>query len=225
MSVKLYIPGLKRRVYRALPVLTGLCAMLFCCLFGGMLYCGGQFWSGCEAVYEDTLRLHIRAASDSEADQARKLLVRDALVEETAALTETAGSKSDAEKILRANFSKLRQLAIKTLEASGSHDPVSVSLSPAWFNTRQYDTAAGTLTLPAGQYDALVVTIGEGEGHNWWCVLYPSLCLPAASEGAVALYSEEEQAVVKEGYDLKFWVVEALMRVAAWLSGEEMAAR
>ena len=87
MSLKLYIPGLKRRVYRALPVLAGLLTMLLCCLLGGMLYSGGRFWAGCEAVYEDTLRLHIRAASDSESDQARKLLVRDALVEETAALT------------------------------------------------------------------------------------------------------------------------------------------
>ena len=175
MSLKLYIPGLKRRVYRALPVLAGLLTMLLCCLLGGMLYSGGRFWAGCEAVYQDTLRLHIRAASDSEADQARKLLVRDALVEETAALTETAGSKLAAEKILRDNLPALRQLAIKTLEASGSHDPVSVSLAPAWFNTRRYDTSAGTLTLPAGRYDALVVTIGEGEGHSWWCVLYPSL--------------------------------------------------
>ena len=225
MSLKLYIPGLKRRVYRALPVLAGLLTMLFCCLLGGIVYSGGRFWAGCEAVYDDTLRLHIRAASDSEADQARKLLVRDALVEETAALTETAGSKPAAEKILRDSLPALRQLAVETLEASGSHDPVSVSLAPAWFNTRRYDTSAGTLTLPAGRYDALVVTIGEGEGHNWWCVLYPSLCLPAASEEAVALYSEAEQAVVEEGYNLKFWVVEAFMRVAAWLSGEEMAAR
>lgn len=225
MFAKLNRWEIRRRLYKVIPIVTGLLVMAGCCLVLSIFAGEESFFSGCQAVYSDTLRLHIRAASDSEADQQRKLLVRDALVQETARLTEGASDKADAEAILGENLEQLRQTAIRTLQAAGSDDPVSVSLSPAYFNTRQYQTTAGDLTLPAGEYDALVVTIGEGEGHNWWCVLYPSLCLPAATEDALALYSEEEQAVVTEGYTLRFWVVEMLERLAAWASGEEMAVR
>lgn len=220
-SVKRYIA----RFVSLLPLAAGLLAALAFCLVCRTFIGEGSFYAGCRAVCADTLRLHIRAASDTAEDQALKLLVRDALVEETAALAGDAAGKSDAETILRENLPALAHTAREALRQAGCGDPVSVRLGQAWFNTRRYSTAAGELTLPAGRYDALTVTIGEGEGHNWWCVLYPSLCLPAASEGSLSLYTDAEQAVVREGYTVRFWLVEAFSRLAAWLAGEEMAVR
>ena len=213
------------RLVPLLPIFAGLLAALAFCLVCRTFIGEGSFYAGCRAVCADTLRLHIRAASDTAEDQALKLLVRDALVEETAALAGDAAGKAEAEAAFRQNLPTLLNAAREALQQAGCDDPVTIRLGQAWFNTRRYSTAAGELTLPAGRYDALTVTIGEGEGHNWWCVLYPSLCLPAASEGSLSLYTDAEQAVVREGYTVRFWLVEAFSRLAAWLAGEEMAVR
>ena len=138
--------------------------------------CFWDFSLGCAEVREDTLRLHILANSDSAEDQQLKLMVRDRILEETADLfTETAdheGAVSAAEDALP----KMLDAARSLLQEQGCDAPVSGDVIPLYFETRRYDT----VTLPAGVYDAVQIRIGEAQGKNWWCVLFPPLCLGAA---------------------------------------------
>lgn len=164
---------------------------------------------------EHTVRLHVLANSDSERDQQLKLAVRDAMLCEMQSLAD-ASSKQEALYILACALPQLQQTAAETLRAAGCPQEVRVHLCEMWFATRHY----GEATLPAGRYTALRVELGEAKGQNWWCVLYPALCLPAASEreaqqNAAAAWSEEEQQLVfGEGYELRFWLQEWLQRLA-----------
>lgn len=194
---------------RLIPFFCGLSVFL------GLL-AGGIFLER-QPIYRDTLRLHIRAASDSETDQRLKLLVRDRLTAETALLTVDAGTREEAEYRIEKALPALSAAAAETLRENGCTLPVSLSLENESFNTRSYDTAAGRITLPAGRYPSLSVTIGKGTGHNWWCVLYPSLCLPAAekeeTESALAHYTDEERRLVTGGITVRFWTAE----LVTWL--------
>lgn len=180
-------------------------------------------------VYEDTLRLHIRAASDSAEDQSLKLLVRDRLTVVTAELTEGVENAEQAAEMMQGHLAKVCAEAEAVLLENGCDAEVTAAVEKEYFNTRSYPAADGTLTMPAGEYTALVVTIGEGQGHNWWCVLYPSLCLPAATEEsqceALSLYTKSEQQLVTGEYRFKFWLLEAAARLGAWLEGETLHER
>lgn len=131
----------------------------------------GAFWPGeQESIESKVTRLHVLANSDSEEDQALKLLVRDGVLEEA---EKWEGKPMDA-----AFLSAIQKAAQKVVLEEGYHYPVQVEKRDTYFDTREYDT----FSLPAGVYDALRVTIGEGAGHNWWCVLLPPLCAPACEE-------------------------------------------
>ena len=121
------------------------------------------------------IRLHVVASSDDPADQARKLRVRDALLPEIAVLTAGCADADAAEAALRSGLSRLRQTAF---DALGTGEPVRAGLADEVFPRRDYLT----FSLPAGTYRALRIVLGAGEGHNWWCVAFPALCLPAAAE-------------------------------------------
>lgn len=121
------------------------------------------------------IRLHVVASSDAPADQARKLRVRDALLPEIAALTANCADATAAEAALRSALPRLRQTAFAAL---GTGETVRASLADEVFPRRDYPTFA----LPAGTYRALRIVLGAGEGRNWWCVAFPSLCLPATAE-------------------------------------------
>lgn len=203
-------------------VLTGIVVFLL------TLTVGAYFQAA--PVYQDTLRLHIRAASDSAEDQALKLMVRDRLTGLTAELTEGAENAEQAAEIVDSSLALICREAEAVLADNDCDAGVSASVEQEFSNTRSYPTAGGEeLTMPAGEYTALVVTIGEGKGHNWWCVLYPSLCLPAATEqqqdDALSVYSESEQQLVLGEYRFGFWLLEAAARVQAWLAGEELHVR
>ena len=118
------------------------------------------------------IRLHIVAASDDEADQADKLLVRDGIAELARLELSDCQSKQEAQQTIAARLGRIEQKASEILKEQGRPSNVTVRLTQEHFPLRQY----GKLTVPAGTYTALVVTIGEGEGHNWWCVMYPPLC-------------------------------------------------
>lgn len=199
-------------------VLTGVVVFLLTLTVGAYLEAA--------PVYDDTLRLHIRAASDSAEDQALKLLVRDRMTGMTAELTEGAEDAEQAADMMRDNLDKVCEEAEAVLLENGCDAEVTATVEKEYFNTRSYETFDGNLTMPAGEYTALVVTIGEGKGHNWWCVLYPSLCLPAATEEeqseALSLYTESEQQLVLGEYRFKFWLLEAAARLGAWLEGETL---
>jgi len=158
------------------------------------------------------LRLHVVANSDSDSDQARKLLVRDAVLAEAARLLDGVSDRRDAEAALAPHLDELAQAGADALARTGRSDPVTVALADQWFPTKEYDG----FSLPAGQYRALKVTIGEGKGRNWWCVVFPPLCLASVSERSVesaaeGVLSEDQVALITGqdgGYVLKFRLIE-----------------
>ena len=162
------------------------------------------------ALAEKVVRLHVLANSDSEADQALKLTVRDTVLAETEELLEGIESRDAAADVLRAQMPFLQRAAERTLAEQGSAYPVEVRLETAQFPTKEYDGFA----LPAGEYLALRVLIGEAAGQNWWCVVFPPLCSAAASEvpevaASAGLSGAQVRLITEEdGYVLKFKCVE-----------------
>lgn len=128
-------------------------------------------------LYDRVIRLHVLANSDSAEDQALKLTVRDAVLEKTQTLLKNVDNKEDAEQRLRAAIPELEAVAREALRTAGADNSVTVTLGRERYPTRQYEG----LAFPAGEYLSLRVMIGEAAGQNWWCVLYPPLCLSAAS--------------------------------------------
>ena len=157
------------------------------------------------------IRLHILANSDSEEDQALKLEVRDRVLETTSALLAGETEPQAAAVLLDQHLDDIAQTAAQEISAQGHDDRVEVRLEQTWFPTRQYQG----ISLPAGNYLALRVLIGEAEGHNWWCVVFPNLCLPAVSEraleastltpGQISLLQEEEARYVFRFKTLELW--------------------
>lgn len=135
---------------------------------------------GEEAVYDSVIRLHVLANSDSERDQSLKLLVRDEVLLYTQELLDGTETRTEASEILSSHLSEIEAIATARLKAEGCDDSVSVYFGNESYPTRQYESCA----FPSGEYLSLRVCIGEAEGQNWWCVLFPSLCLSAA-EGSV----------------------------------------
>jgi len=169
---------------RLLIFTFALCAAL---LFLGLFPVHGE-----EAVYEGVVRLHVLANSDGEADQARKLKVRDAVLEVTAPLLADCKDRDEAEKILTQHSEEIRQAALEVLKAHGDAHDVTVMLGEEDYPTRDYDS----FCFPAGTYLSLRVCIGEAEGKNWWCCLFPPLCL-----GSAAVSSEDaEDAFISVGF-------------------------
>ena len=125
------------------------------------------------------VRLHIKASSDDDFDQSVKLCVRDAVLPQIASLTANCQSAADAEQTLRSALPELGQTALAALHRFDPAGELAVSLKTEEAPTREYDT----FLLPAGSYRALRFTLGAGAGHNWWCVAFPALCLPATAEG------------------------------------------
>lgn len=122
---------------------------------------------------ENLIRLHVVAHSDLPEDQDLKLLVRDAVLQEAKTLFAEAASKEEAQKIILENQDRIISAAEQVIQAEGFAYPVSIEVGSYMFPTRSY----GELTLPAGDYDAVRVCIGDAKGANWWCVLFPPLCL------------------------------------------------
>lgn len=190
----------------------------------GLTLTAGVWASASEsALAGQVLRLHVVANSDSETDQALKLLARDAVLERAGELLDGAGSRQDAEAALAPHLDELAQAASDALSEAGCDDAVSVALTEAWFPTKVYDG----FSLPAGRYRALRVTIGEGRGQNWWCVVFPPLCLGSVTEYSVetaadGVLSEEQMALITGqdgGYVLRFRLIEwwgELAREMGW---------
>lgn len=140
------------------------------------LGCFSAFAKECDTIRQDTLRLHILANSDSQEDQTLKLKVRDRILEETAGLFSGADSREEAIQAARKAMPHILETAQDVIREEGFTYSVSGTVEKVYFNTRQYDNAI----LPAGVYDAVQIRIGEADGKNWWCVLFPPLCVSAA---------------------------------------------
>ena len=160
------------------------------------------------ALADKMLRLHVIANSDSAEDQALKLKVRDSVLAEVERLTADAGDVGTARQAVESELDVIRQAAEETVLAEGYAYDVRLSLGETDFPTKEYEGFA----LPAGRYDALRVIIGEGEGQNWWCVLFPPFCTTAAFEEeaiAAGLDEEEIRLMSSDGeYELRFRLIE-----------------
>ena len=128
-------------------------------------------------IYDTVVRLHVLANSDSEADQALKLKVRDGVLEAAAPLVEGCTTQAEAVETLTTHLTELEAAASAVIAAEGYDYPVTVLLGEEDYPTRTYESCA----FPAGTYVSLRVLIGSGEGQNWWCCLFPPLCLSAAT--------------------------------------------
>ena len=167
----------------------------------------GTWLSGQQsALAARVVRLHVIGASDSEEDQAVKLLVRDAVLEWAQPWLEGVSSPEEAQAILVTHLSELAQIGSQVAGVS-----VTASMEEdAWFPTKEYED----FSLPAGRYTALKLTLGEGEGRNWWCVVFPPLCMGAVSETEARLaggFSENQVRLItgeNEGYVVKFRLLE-----------------
>ena len=168
-----------------------------------------SFAQDCGQIRGEVLRLHILANSDSREDQALKLAVRDRLLTEGAELFAPSSTLEEAATAARASLPRLEALARQEIQAQGYDYPVSVTLAPSFFETRQY----GEYTLPAGRYLALQVVIGSGEGRNWWCVMYPPLCVPAAADPQSPQLQEIRLLDEAPGCRMGFAVVEWWQRL------------
>lgn len=156
---------------------------------------------------EGLLRLHVVGASDSAEDQEVKLLVRDAVL---ASLEDGLQDLTDVDAAVdyvARMLPKVEAAANRCLAAAGFSDTVAVSLTEEAFPTKDYDN----FSLPAGVYRALRVVIGEGEGRNWWCVVFPQLCMAGedfVETASVAGLSPELTGTLEGEYEIRFWVLE-----------------
>ncbi|WRS27140.1 stage II sporulation protein R [Oscillospiraceae bacterium MB08-C2-2] len=174
------------------------------------------FAQECDAVRENVVRLHILANSDSQADQELKLAVRDAVLLGTAQLFSASSDKTDTEREVLEHMDEIEAIAREEIQRQGYDYPVSVSLTNMFFETRQYEN----FTMPAGYYDAVRILIGEGAGKNWWCVMFPPLCIPAASPKSEMTPTEQIRLIgTRPQYKAKLAVVELVETVADHFSG------
>lgn len=191
-------------------ILLWLCAVA---VSAGVVFTADSYVTQC-ALAEKTIRLHVVANSDSDADQQQKLRVRNAVLEVTAHLAADCKNADEARNALSGGLSEIEAAAVRVLRAENCDADVRVTLQTEKFETRRYDT----FTLPAGNYPSLRVVIGTGAGHNWWCVVFPSLCTAATGEGveriaAAGGFDDAESELVtggEEKYDLRFKTLEWL---------------
>lgn len=172
----------------------------------------------CE-IFDSTVRLHVIANSDSEHDQSAKLKVRDALLEKISGYECT--TKKQAIATITANKSDLEMLAMETLEKEGIVDTVSIEIGEETYPERTYED----FSLPAGEYTSVRVIIGEGEGKNWWCVLFPPMCTAQAIEYDKDTFIQtglsKEQYYMITGTNGKYEVKFKLLEIASSAFGFE----
>ena len=175
--------------------------MLFSILFA----CGVAYAVPCNedmGIYDDTVRIHVIANSDSERDVGIKLKVRDEVIQTAQELVKNCKSKQNAERMLRLNLSLLDESANRVLEEEGADYRAVSVIGRERYPTRDY----GTFRLPCGEYTSLRIRLGNAEGSNWWCVLYPSLCLSPSTEEIPHIARKDSGT----GYKIKFKILEII---------------
>lgn len=184
-----------------------------------LVFSMASFAGACEDIEERVLRLHILANSDSESDQALKLKIRDAVLEISPEIFGDTSSKQEAIEKARINLPRIIDEAKRIIKEEGYDYSVKAEVVNDKFNTRVYEN----FTLPAGDYDAVRIIVGSGQGHNWWCVMFPALCLPSAignelqeelPEGEKEIVDNSENS---NGYEIRFGIVEAVVGFSDWL--------
>lgn len=182
------------------------------------VFCAGfcSFAEEYEGITGTVFRLHILANSDSPEDQALKLKVRDAVLEDTSYIFENNHSAQEAAEAAESSLDDIRRIAENTIRENGYDYPVQCEVTKMQFDTRVYDS----ITMPAGEYLALRITIGEAEGKNWWCVMFPPLCIPAVTDIDEALeeydgvFTQKELEMLQDpsSYECRFYILELLKK-------------
>lgn len=192
-------------------IIVLLCVFVLCMAICNVLPIHGE-----EKIYESVVRLHVLANSDSEEDQTLKLKVRDAILAYTSPRVIDSASREEAISILQGELEAIKEIARQVVIENGYDYSVDVTLTLEDYPTRNYES----MSFPSGEYVSLRVLIGEAEGQNWWCVLFPPLCLSAASEKsdnedafiAVGLNSDQYKIITETQntkYYLRFKILEA----------------
>ena len=176
-----------------------------------------SFAVDCADVRRDVLRLHVVANSDSETDQRLKLMVRDAVLEKGGEVFDGTVTADEAERVITPRIDELKAVAEAVLRENGCDNKVEITVGEEYFATRCYDN----FTMPAGVYTAVRVNIGSAEGQNWWCVMFPPLCLPAASADADAFFTDDEMKIISSSpqYEPRFKIVEIYESIKNKISG------
>lgn len=194
----------------------------FLCVLLAALFWTGSVLADRKSLDEDLIRFHVVANSDSQEDQRIKLQLRDVLTKALQRPMSQCRDAQAAEYYLQENLKAIETLANSALAQMGCSDSATVTLRDEAFDTRVYDT----FSLPAGVYRSLRITIGEGKGENWWCVVFPSLCLPATSEDfdAVAADSGFQKSLAgaldhQQGYEVRFFLLDCLGRLRNFFYG------
>lgn len=171
-------------------------------------------WQDKKVLQQNLIRLHVVANSNLQQDQEIKLLVKDAVVSYLQTLVADVLNKEQAMALVKTNILSIQNVANDMLAKVGEDDRAVVSIGKEVFDTRNYDT----FSLPAGVYDSLRIEIGNGQGKNWWCVVFPTLCLPATSDGfqetAVSSgFTKELSNSLANGRNFRFYVLDFLGNV------------
>lgn len=176
----------------AVPLLAG--------IFGAFLAGAGP--SGQEQALQQEIsgqvfRLHVVANSNTKEDQEQKLRVRDGILAVLKPLLASAESAGESRSLVESHLEQVEEAAREVLQAEGSDRKVQAEISREWFPERTY----GEYTLPEGKYEALRVEIGQGDGHNWWCILYPGLCFTGAVRPAEEEPDTFDGVLTEDAYD------------------------
>ena len=193
-------------------ILLVICSFVLCAAVCNVLPIHGE-----EKIYESVVRLHVLANSDSEEDQALKLKVRDAVLSYVSPRVIDSTSREEAIRILQGELDEIELVADRIVQEQGYNYSAEVTLTVEEYPTRNYEA----MSFPSGEYVSLRVMLGEAEGQNWWCVLFPPLCLSGATEKsdnedafiAVGLNSEQYKIITdtnEPAYYLRFKLLEAL---------------
>jgi stage II sporulation protein R len=192
-------------------------AVLVSCFYTGALLADK------EKLHDELIRLHVVGSSDSMEDQAIKLQVRDAIIVSLHQALEDATDIEQAKSYILDHLPQIEAAANAVLQELGSEDIAVVSFMEEAFPVRDYDT----FSLPSGVYNSLRITIGDGNGKNWWCVVFPSLCFQASSTGvedvaAGAGFSDELSNTVtrQEGYQIRFYFLDMLGKIENFFFGD-----
>ena len=172
-----------------------------------------------ENISDQVFRLHILANSDSAEDQQLKLKVRDEILKKSETVFAFSNSLEETIELCKNNIALFQQTAEQCLKDNGSDYDVKVYVDKEYFNTREYDE----ITLPSGIYNALKIEIGQGKGHNWWCVMFPAICLSSVTDDELNKYlSEDEQKLVNSDskYEVRFKIVEIYEKVKSKIISE-----
>lgn len=190
-----------------LAMLFGMVIAMF-----GAGFCG--FAEGYDDITDTVFRLHILANSDSNDDQQLKLEVRDAILEECSYLFENCNNAEEAAENAKKNMDMIKAVAEKVIDENGNDYDINCEVTEMYFDERIYES----VTMPAGEYTALRITIGDAKGKNWWCVMFPPLCVPVATgdiEDYDDIFTAEEIEMLNnpENYECKFYILELINKL------------